>query len=148
MSTKTSTTKKTAEKTVRALGRLLTGAAYVKLGSDAARTPGGRVDQAAPTLDAIRRVIPLPVSNETAVRANGALQAVAGATLGCGILPRLSATALVGSLVPTTIAGHAFWSVDDAGARTAQQIQFMKNTAMLGGLLTTIALDKNPKEDR
>lgn len=144
----TNSTNSTTAKTVRALGRLLTGSAYVILGSDAARTPGGRVDQAAPTLDAIRSVVPLPLSDETAVRANGALQTVAGATLSCGIFPRLSATALAASLVPTTLAGHGFWSVKDPGARKAQRTQFMKNAAMLGGLLTTIALDNNAKEHR
>lgn len=134
------------EKTLKTVGRLFTGSAYAVLGFDAARTPGGRVDQAAPTLDTIRKVVPLPLSNETAVRANGALQTAAGATLSCGIMPRTSAVALGASLIPTTIAGHSFWSIKDPGARKAQRTQFLKNTAMLGGLLMVVALDRKPAE--
>lgn len=128
-------------KTLRTVGRLCTGSAYAILGYDAARAPGGRVDQAAPTLNEIRKVIPFPLSDEAAVRTNGAVQATAGTTLGLGILPKTSATALALSLIPTTLAGHPFWSLDDPAARKAQRTQFLKNSAMLGGLLFVVALD-------
>jgi putative oxidoreductase len=39
------------------------------------------------------------------------------------------------SLVPTTLAGHRFWEVTDKQARAAQRIHFLKNVAMLGGLI-------------
>jgi uncharacterized membrane protein YphA (DoxX/SURF4 family) len=72
---------------------------------------------------------------EFMVRANGVVMVVAGASLGLGFLPRVSATVLAGSLVPTTVAGHAFWREDDPAARSRQQIQFLKNSAILGGLM-------------
>jgi hypothetical protein len=56
-----------------------------------------------------------------------------------GIRPRLAALASAGSLVPTTLAGHAFWTLDDPAQRKQQQIQFTKNLAMLGGLLYAVA---------
>jgi putative oxidoreductase len=39
------------------------------------------------------------------------------------------------SLVPTTIAGHAFWDVEDERDRSAQRMQFLKNAGLFGGLL-------------
>ena len=119
----------------RALARVLTGAVYISAGYQAARVPGGRVGKAGDTLTKIRRLIPLPVDDELIVRANGAAQLAAGTTLALGVKPRLSAAVLAASLVPTTIAGHAFWTVEDPAERRSQQLQFLKNMAMLGGLL-------------
>jgi len=120
---------------VRVTARVLTGTTYALLGADAVRAPGGRVGQAASTLDALRRVLPLPQDDEVLVRGNAAVQAAAGGLLALGIAPRLSALALAGSMVPTTWAGHAFWTVEDPAARKVQRIQFHKNLAMIGGLL-------------
>ena len=126
---------------LRAAARLLTGSTYAVLGWDAMRTPGARVDQAEPMLEALRKVLPLPVGDELVVRGNAAVQVVAGSLLAGGKTPRLSALALIGSLVPTTAAGHAFWAVEDPAARKMQRIQFHKNMAMIGGLLFA-ALDR------
>lgn len=122
---------------LRVGARVLTGSTYAVLGADAVREPGGRVQQAAPLLAGIRKVVPLP-DDELVVRANAAVQAVAGGMLAIGLLPRLSATAVAASLVPTTLAGHAYWEIDDPAARKAQRVQFHKNMAMIGGLLFAI----------
>jgi uncharacterized membrane protein YphA (DoxX/SURF4 family) len=45
------------------------------------------------------------------------------------------ALVLGASLVPTTLAGHAFWDVEDPAERQAQTLQFLKNASMLGGLV-------------
>jgi uncharacterized membrane protein YphA (DoxX/SURF4 family) len=126
---------------LRPAARVLTGSTYVLLGFDALRAPGGRVEQAGPVLNAIRKVAPLPASDEMVVRGNAAVQVVAGGLLSFGIAPRLSALALAGSLVPTTLAGHSYWKLDDPAARKMQRIQFHKNLAMIGGLLFA-ALDE------
>lgn len=75
------------------------------------------------------------LDSEQLVKVNGAVQVGAGAMLALGILPRPAALALGISLVPTTLAAHRFWEVDDAKERAAQTIHFLKNVAMLGGLL-------------
>jgi len=123
---------------LRPPARMLTGSTYILLGFDAFREPGGRVDLAAPVLAQIRKVVPLPDDDEQLVRMNAAVQVVAGATLALGLAPRLSALALAGSLIPTTLAGHSYWKLDDPAAQKAQRIQFHKNMAMLGGLLLAV----------
>ena len=123
---------------LRAAARVLTGSTYVLLGFDALREPGGRVDQAAAVLAGARKVIPLPADDELVVRGNAAVQVLAGTLLALGRAQRLSALALAGSLIPTTLAGHAYWTVEDPAARKLQRIQFHKNMAMIGGLLFAV----------
>jgi uncharacterized membrane protein YphA (DoxX/SURF4 family) len=122
---------------LRAVARLLTGSTYVLLGFDAAREPGRRVEQAAPTLAALRTVVPLP-DDELLVRGNGAVQVLGGSLMMLGRAQKLSALTLAGSLIPTTMAGHGFWKIEDPAARKTQRIQFQKNMAMIGGLLFAV----------
>ncbi|MFF0492648.1 DoxX family protein [Nocardia sp. NPDC003482] len=126
---------------LRPLARLLIGSTFAVLGWDAAREPGGRVEVAAGTLAALRGVVPLPRDDEVIVRGNGVAQAVGGAMLAAGVLTRPAAAVLALSLIPTTVAGHDFWNVDEPGARKNQRVQFHKNLAMLGGLLFVVAED-------
>lgn len=126
---------------IRVAARLLTGSVYVVLGVDALRSPGGRVGMATPTLAAIRRHVPMPEDDELLVRGNAAVQVACGGLLALGAAPRLAALVLAGSLVPTTIAGHPFWTIDDEAARKRQLVQALKNTAMFGGLLAIAADD-------
>jgi putative oxidoreductase len=128
---------------LRPAARFLTGSTYALLGFDAFRAPGGRVDQAAPVLATMRKVVPLPEDDELVVRANAAVQVICGTTLALGKWPRLSALALAASLVPTTWAGHVYWTIEDPAVRKVQRIQFHKNMAMIGGLLFA-ALDEHP----
>lgn len=81
----------------------------------------------------------------TLVQVNGALQALAGGMLTIGIFPRLSALALIGSLVPTTLAGHSFWKYDDKAQYKAQRMQFLKNAAIVAGLLVVVFKGKSAK---
>ena len=123
---------------LRAAARVLTGSTYALLGFDALREPGARVDQAAAVLAGARKVIPLPADDELVVRGNAAVQVLGGTLLALGRAQRLSALALAGSLIPTTLAGHAYWTIEDPAARKLQRIQFHKNLAMIGGLLFAV----------
>ena len=80
--------------------------------------------------------------DEAVVRLNGAAQVVAGGMLTAGIYPRAAASVLLASLVPTTVAGHAYWKHEEPQMRAMQQIQFLKNVAMAGGLLAIAAKKK------
>jgi putative oxidoreductase len=126
---------------LRPAARALTGSTYVLLGMDALRAPGARVEQAGPVLAAVRKWVPLPDDDELLVRGNAAVMVAAGALLVLGKAPRLSALALAGSLIPTTLAGHSYWEHEDPATRKVQRIQFHKNLAMIGGLLFA-ALDQ------
>ena len=120
---------------LRPAARVLTGSTYVLLGYDALREPGGRVGLASPVLAAIRSKAPLPDDDELLVRANAAVQVAAGTMLALGRAQRLSALALAASLVPTTLAGHPYWTIEDPVDRKLQRIHFHKNMALIGGLL-------------
>lgn len=96
---------------------------------------------ARPVVERVASVVPMsPADPETAVRLNAAVHFVGGSMLALGFLPRLAAMALAASMVPTTLAGHRFWEITDAAKRGMQRTQFLKNTAIMGGLLIT-ALD-------
>lgn len=127
---------------LRSVARICVGSIYVFAGSKTAQDPSPMVPKAGKLLDLGRAAVPVPATDEQLVQINGATQVVAGTTLALGIFPRLSATALAASLIPTTAAGHAFWDIEDPAQRAAQQLQFVKNLSMLGGLLY-IASSKN-----
>lgn len=114
---------------LRTLGQLLLAGIFIKGGADAFLQPGGRVDKVAAA------GLPNP---RVAVELNGAAMVVGGAMLALDIAPKLAAAGLLGSLAPTTVVGHAFWKEESAAARGAQQIQFLKNLGLLGGLLLVL----------
>jgi uncharacterized membrane protein YphA (DoxX/SURF4 family) len=109
---------------------------FIRGGLDAAMNPEGKVKKAETVTGPIaERVTVLPDDTETLVRLNGVTQVIAGAMLSLGILRRLSAVVLAGTLIPTTLAGHRFWEELDEDARNAQVTHFAKNLGLLGGLL-------------
>ncbi len=123
---------------LRVVARIMIGTTFVVLGADAVVAPGKRPDIAAPTLASIRKVVPLPEDDAVVVQANAAVQAAGGAMVALGRLPRLSALVLIASMIPTTAAGHAFWTIEDPVERRQQRTQFLKNAAMVGGLLLLV----------
>jgi putative oxidoreductase len=118
------------ERTVEAAGRLLMSGMFISGGWNAFKAPELR----APSAAAIG--IPFP---ELATRANGAAMVAGGVALATGIAVKPGAAVLALSLVPTTLAGHPFWKEDDPKARAQQRIHFLKNLAMLGGLLILLS---------
>jgi putative oxidoreductase len=56
-----------------------------------------------------------------------------------GLWTRLGAAALIVFLVPATLIFHDFWTFEGQ-QRQQQMIQFMKNLALMGGLLMVAAL--------
>lgn len=120
----------------RTVGRPLLGSIFVVSGLDVLAHPEGRAKAAKPVVDTVADVIPfVPADPVTAVTVNALVHVGAGAMLSAGILPRLAALALATSMVPTTLAGHRFWEHEDPAQRAQQRVHFLKNTAILGGLL-------------
>ena len=119
----------------RRIARPLLSAAFVTGGIDTLRKPAPRVDMAEPVASQVAEPLPLPDDTEQLVKINAGVQVGAGLLLAIGRLPRLAAAALAASLVPTTLAGHRFWEEQDEAAKAQQQVQFVKNLGLLGGLL-------------
>ncbi|MGH9125631.1 MAG: DoxX family protein [Acidimicrobiales bacterium] len=119
-----------------AVARPMLAGIFIYGGIDALRNPETKVKAADEVAPLIVSALGLPgADTEALVRANGALQVVAGTMLGLGKFRRLSAVALAASLAPTTYAGHRFWEELDEERRHQQRIQFFKNVAILGGLV-------------
>ncbi len=116
------------------LGRLFLSAIFISGGANVFMNPDGRAQKVAAA------GIPAPRS---ATILNGAVMAVAGTTLAAGIAPKLSALALLGTLIPTTFVGHPYWQETDQMTRANQQIHFLKNAGMMGGLLMVLAQKKD-----
>jgi putative oxidoreductase len=116
---------------LRAAGRVALAAMFITGGADAMLDPGPRTAKA--------EEVGVPLDPELAVRANGAAMLAAGVALALGIWPRLAAGVLAGTIVPTTLAGHPYWQIDDPAARRQQRAHFFKNLGLLGGALLVCA---------
>ncbi|HEY2430354.1 MAG TPA: DoxX family protein [Acidimicrobiales bacterium] len=120
----------------RRIARPLLASVFLSAGVDTLRNPESRVKQAEPVTKKLAQMAPsIPDDTELLVRVNAGVQVGAAALLAAGKLPRLSALILAGSLVPTTLAGHRFWEEVDPAKRKQQQVHFLKNASLLGGLL-------------
>ena len=117
------------------VARPLLAGMFIYGGLDAFKNPSGKTPRAEKVAPTIADVVGIDADTEQLVQLNGAVQVAAGITLALGILPRVSALLLAVSLVPTTLAGHRFWEEEDEAARAQQTVQFLKNAAMMGGLL-------------
>lgn len=120
---------------VRRVARPLLAAMFVAGGLDQLKHPGGKTDTAAPIIAKVAPALGLPDDTELLVRANGAAMVGAGSLLALGRFPRLASAVLAATLVPTTVAAHAFWQEQDPQVRAQQKVQFLKNLGLLGGLL-------------
>lgn len=126
----------------RLLARPMLASMFFVGGVNALRSAPALASRARPVTDRItplaERVapgVPVPSDPVTLVRINAATQLGAATLLATGKAPRLAATVLAASLVPTTLAGHRFWEEEDAAARSNHKIHFFKNVSMFGGLL-------------
>ena len=68
----------------------------------------------------------------------GAVEVIGGLSVLTGFATRLGALALALFLVPTTLIFHDFWTMSGQ-ARTGEMVNFMKNLAVMGGLLALVA---------
>ncbi len=119
----------------RRIARPLMAGVFISSGIDVLRNPGPRAQRVAPVAERFGDTLPLPDDPEALVRLNALVHVTAGTLLALGKLPRLSAAALAASLVPTTAVGHRFWEEDSPESRAMQQTHFLKNLAILGGLV-------------
>jgi uncharacterized membrane protein YphA (DoxX/SURF4 family) len=120
----------------RRIARPMLASVFIVGGIDALRNPEGKVKAAEAVTQPLTSTFPaLPQDTETLVRINGAVQVAAGALLAAGKFRRLAALALLGSILPTTYAGHRFWEEADDVTRAEQKMHLLKNLGLAGGLL-------------
>jgi putative oxidoreductase len=72
------------------------------------------------------------------------IEIVGGFGLILGIYPRIAAIAVIAFLVPATLVAHEFWHAVGTPAYAMQLLQFLKNTAMTGGLLLIATTPNQP----
>jgi uncharacterized membrane protein YphA (DoxX/SURF4 family) len=110
------------------IAEVLLALVFVLGGLVALRHPQLRADQLA------RFGLPFPI---LLVRLNAVVMIAAGLALAWNIMPVMASAVLAAVLVPTTLLGHPFWTVEGT-ARQEQLAHFIKNLAVLGGLLAMI----------
>jgi uncharacterized membrane protein YphA (DoxX/SURF4 family) len=126
---------------LRAVPRAMLASYFVASGIKAVRDPESLVPAAEPIAD---RLVPLvkqyspeqvagvvPENTVTLVRLFGVAQVVGGAALATGKGRRLGALLLAGTLVPSTVAKHPFWTVQDPEQRAQDRSHFLKNVSVL-----------------
>ncbi len=134
---------------IERVGRLALGWVFVQAGTDVLRDPSVPTAKAAPVLAALRSMAPIELpADEVLVRANAAAQVIAGSGVIAGVLPRLSALVLLGSLGPTTAGGHRFWEFDPGAERNTQRNHFLKNISIAGGLLHVLTAPRRRGDGR
>jgi putative oxidoreductase len=126
-------------KPVRSAARAMLASIFVLSGARILVNPDSKVDAAKRVTDTVGPLIEnidprLPSDPRSLVRLKAAIDVVAGLLLATGHLTRPAAAALAAGLVPTTFAGHPFWTLPE-DERAAHQTHFLKNLGLLGGLL-------------
>lgn len=122
---------------VRLLARPLLAAPFIFGGFNQLRNNDQLAPKAAPVTDRLAGPMKLPTNDaNTLVKANGAAMVAGGLLLATGKAPRVASTLLSGLLVPTTLAGHAFWEADTEQEKRRHLVAFVTNLGLLGGLIT------------
>jgi uncharacterized membrane protein YphA (DoxX/SURF4 family)/Skp family chaperone for outer membrane proteins len=123
-------------------------ALFIQGGIDALRAPEVHAQVAKPVLDAVAPAVDkatdvAPIDRRPddvlLIQLDAGVKIAAGTLLALGRFPRLAATALAATLIPTTLAAHRFWEETDPQRKQEQQVHFLKNVSMLGGLLIAAA---------
>ncbi len=125
---------------IRRIARPLLGSVFVYTGyTGLTSDPGRKADTVAPLVNKATEALPdspvVPTSARSWLRINSGVQLGGGLLLATGRVPRVASLALAGTLVPATVVDHPFWEQSDPEVRRDQQLHFVKNLSLLGGLL-------------
>jgi putative oxidoreductase len=129
---------------VRRIARPLLASIFIYGGIDALRNAEAKVPAADKLVSTLPPKLPVVGTTKQLVQADAAAKILGGTMLALGRLPRLSSLGLAASIIPTTLAGHRFWEEKDPAKRKMQQLQFVKNASILGGVLLA-AVDTHGK---
>ncbi len=115
-------------------------ALFVQGGLNAWKNSAQLAGKAAKVTEPLEEMTTADVRTEQFVKANAGVQIAAGGLFALGVAPRVMSVVLGATLIPTTLAGHRFWEMEDEAERTMHRTQFAKNAAVMGGLIF-VALD-------
>jgi uncharacterized membrane protein YphA (DoxX/SURF4 family) len=79
---------------------------------------------------------------DAAVTASGAMLIGGGLSVLTGLKPRQGLAALVGFLIPVSLAMHRFWDEQDPQKRMGEAVNFTKNMALIGAALMLLELER------
>jgi putative oxidoreductase len=120
-------------KTVFLLGRLIFGGFFLYSGLHHFQEKKVLAQYAA------AKNVPLP---DIAVTASGAMLMLGGASILLGVKPKIGALAIAGFLAGVSPMIHDFWRTEDSQQRQNEMAHFMKNIAMLGGVLALMGMEE------
>jgi putative oxidoreductase len=115
------------------LGRMLFGGFFTYYGVN------HFLNLAAMTEYAAAKGVPAP---ELAVLFSGALIVAGGLSVLFGVWPQIGAACLGLFLIVVTPVMHNFWDIGDPGQRMIEMGNFMKNMALLGGVLMMMGVPR------
>ncbi len=98
----------------------------------------GIIPQTQPAKELAEHGAPAPLVPPLMLAAR-TIEIVGGFGLMFGIFPQIAAIAVIAFLVPATLTAHDFWRAVGTPAFAPQLHQFLKNTAITGGLLLIAA---------
>lgn len=120
-------------KTVFFLGRLIFGGFFLYNGLHHFQEKKALAQYAA------AKNVPMP---DIAVTASGAMLMLGGASILLGVKPKIGALAIAGFLAGVSPIIHDFWRTEDSQQRQNEMAHFMKNMAMLGGVMALMAMEE------
>jgi uncharacterized membrane protein YphA (DoxX/SURF4 family) len=122
----------------RRLARTMLAGVFITGGVNTLRQPGPRVEQVRQSglVEKLPPQVPEQLRTpEGLVRANAVADIVGGLALLRSRTPRLASLGLMLSMAPMTFVGHPFWKEKDKQVKQQQQMHFLKNAGIFGGLL-------------
>lgn len=128
---------------IRKIARPMLASVYIADGVDTVAHTKEHVAGAEAVIKRTKALLPreyakkVPQDPELVARSVGGVKIGAGSLLAVGKLPRLSATALAITAVPTILSRYAFWETQDKAEKAERRSGFATHVALLGGLAIT-----------
>ena len=125
---------------IRKIARPMLASVFILDGVDALRKTNERVDTTEDLIARVRKIVPadiadaIPNSPKTVARVLGSTKVGAGSLFAIGKAPRVAASVLALTTLPTLISRDAFWAADESDERRVRLNNFATSSALLGGL--------------
>lgn len=126
---------------IRKIARPMLASVYVIDGVETLLNPAAHKDSANTVLKKLRTAVPaeyrgfVPEDPESAAKIVGGVKAGAGSLFAIGKFPRLSATLLAATAIPTVIGRHAFWEADSEEEKSRRRSGALTDLGLAGGVL-------------